>query len=202
MFKITSESSIAAGVRRIEAVTGLGALELARRDANLVYDLSQTFKVKPDGLAEKLRESQETTKALEKELRTFRQKQAAALVGNLIKSGETKGDGTKVIISSLTSHGVSKDMLQSLVEDMAARLEQGVAVLTFPEPDSLSIMTAVGKPAQKKIRAGDLVKQLATVADGRGGGRPDRAQAGSKHPDKEPMVLAEAKKILGELFGA
>jgi alanyl-tRNA synthetase len=81
-------------------------------------------------------------------------------------------------------------------------LQNGVAVLTAVSEGNLAITVLVGKAAQAKVKAGDLIKELAPIADARGGGRPDRAQAGSKSVAKEALVLAEAEKMLARLFGA
>jgi alanyl-tRNA synthetase len=201
LFKITSESSIAAGVRRIEAVTGLGALEMAQRNFNALSDIAKVFKAKPGQEAEKVAEATARIKALEKEVLELRQAQAGLQAASLIAERGKDMNGTTVIISKLDEKAFPKDTLALLVEGLAGRLRNGVAVLTQTSGDSLGIYAVAGKEAQAKVKAGDLIKAIGPMADARGGGKPDRAQAGSKSPDKEPLVLAEAEKYLKQALG-
>ena len=94
-----------------------------------------------------------------------------------------------------------KETLSLLVDGLAAYLRNGVAVLTHVSGDALSILAVSGNEAQAKVKAGDLIKAIGPVADARGGGKPDRAQAGSKSPQKEALVLAEAEKWLNQALG-
>ena len=201
LFKVTSESSIAAGVRRIEAVTGLGALELVQRNFNALSDIAKAFKAKPGQETEKVAEATARIKALEKEVLELRQAQAGLQAASLIAERGRDVNGTTVVLCKLEEKAYPKDTLTLLVDGLAGRLRNGVAVLTQVSGDSLGIYAVSGKEAQAKVKAGDLIKAIGPVADARGGGKPDRAQAGSKSPDKEPLVLAEAEKFLKQALG-
>jgi alanyl-tRNA synthetase len=201
LFKILSESSIAAGVRRIEAVTGLGALDMVQRNFNSLADIAKVFKAKPGQEAEKVAEASARIKALEKEVLELRQAQAGLQAASLIAERGRDVNGTTVIVTKLDEKTFPRDTVGLLVEGLAGRLRNGVAVLTQASGDSLSIFAVAGKEAQAKVKAGDLIKAIGPVADAKGGGKPDRAQAGSKSPDKEPLVLAEAEKFLKQALG-
>ena len=201
LLKITSESSIAAGVRRLEAVTGLGALEMVQRNFATLSDIAKVFKAKPGQETEKVVEAVGRIKALEKEVLELRQAQAKAQAGALIAEHGRNVNGATVIVLKLDDKAYPKESVGVLTDGIASLLRNGVAVLTHASGDALSIYAIVGKEAQAKVKAGDLIKAIGPVADAKGGGKPDRAQAGSKSPDKEPLVLAEAEKFLKQALG-
>ena len=107
-------------------------------------------------------------------------------------------DSTKVIIDTIDD--ISKDNLQILLDTMVSRLPQGICVLTHVEEGDLAILVTVSNSLHGKIKAGDFIKELAELAGGKGGGRPDRARAGSKNPEKAPEVLKAAKTRIAELL--
>jgi len=198
-FKIISESSIAAGVRRIEAVTGEGALELVNKRFHLLAEIGASLKAKPGDEPQKVLELSQRLRASEKELQELRQQQAARQAQTLFKDKAKHSGGVSRIVATL---GVmDKDAQQAFMDAMAAELQEGVGVFTAVSGDSLSIHAVAGKSVQNKIKAGDLIKELAPVAEAKGGGRPDRAQAGSKAVLKEALVLQEAERILSRLLG-
>ena len=199
--KIVSESSIAAGVRRIEAVTGLGALEMAQRQFNALADIAKVFKTKPGQEAEKAAEAVIRIKSLEKEVLELRQAQARLQAVSLVAERGKTVNGITLLITKLDEKTFPKETLSLLVDGLAAYLRNGVAVLTHVSGDALSILAVSGNEAQAKVKAGDLIKAIGPVADARGGGKPDRAQAGSKSPQKEALVLAEAEKWLNQALG-
>ncbi len=201
LFKITSESSIASGVRRIEAITGLRALEYVRMQSDILQNMARLFKARPEELPAKVEASQEQLKTYEKELKQLRQEQIDLRIKDLLETGATVVNGITCIVKKIDAAQFPKSSHQSLLDGLAARLNNGVAFLTQVEDGTLSLLAAVGTPARGKIKAGDLVKELSVVADGRGGGRPDRAQAGSKFPEKEPAVLEHARKLIAQLAG-
>jgi alanyl-tRNA synthetase len=202
LLKIVSESSIAAGVRRIEAVTGLGALELVQRQTAALGEIGKFFKARPGQEAEKVAEAVGRIKALEKEVAELRQAQARSQATALLSEHGKDIKGFKVLLKSLDEKSVSRDALSSLVDGLAGYLKTGVAVLTHASGDALSIVALSGADAQSKIKAGDLIKAIGPVADARGGGKADRAQAGSKSPEKAALVLAEAEKQIKQALGA
>jgi alanyl-tRNA synthetase len=199
--KIVSESSIAAGVRRLEAVTGLGALELAQKQQNALAEVGKVFKAKPGQELERVAEASAKIRALEKEVLELRQAQARLQATTLVAEKGKPMGATTVLVYKLDEKAYPRDSVPHLVDGLAGHLRNGVAVLTHASGDSLSIYAVAGKEAQAKVKAGDLIKAIGPVADARGGGKPDRAQAGSKSPDKEPLVLAEAEKYLKQALG-
>lgn len=199
LFRITSESSIAAGIRRIEAQTGFAALTRARDDASLLQTMAKSLKAKPEELPEKIDELGKKLKAAERELETFRAERLSGSIDSLLKTSKKLGSGTTVLISKLTGADFPRATHQKLLETLQNKLGNGVAVLTHCEEDNLSILAAVGEGLKSKVKAGDLIKDLSSVALGKGGGRPDRAQAGSKHPEKEHEVLKRAESLLAHL---
>jgi alanyl-tRNA synthetase len=201
LFKIVSESSIASGVRRIEAVTGPGAAALARRQFDSLAEISKVFKAKPGQETEKVAEAAARIKALEKEVQELRQAQARLQAITLVAERGKIVNGTTLVITRLDEKTYPKESLSHLVDGLASHLHNGVAVLTHVSGDSLSILAVSGKEAQAKVKAGDLIKAIGPVADAKGGGKPDRAQAGSKSPGKEALVLAEAEKWLNQVLG-
>ena len=199
--KIVSESSIAAGVRRIEAVTGLGALELAQKQQTALSEVGKVFKAKAGQEIERASEAVAKIRALEKEVLELRQAQARLQALALVAEKGKTVNGATVLVYKLDEKAFPKDSVSHLVDGLAGHLRNGVAVLTQTSGDSLSIYVVAGKEAQAKVKAGDLIKAIGPVADARGGGKPDRAQAGSKSPEKEPLVLAEAEKYLKQALG-
>ncbi len=199
--KVTSESSIASGVRRIEAVTGLEALDLAQRQFNSLSEIAKIFKAKPGQESEKVQEAATRIKALEKEVQELRQAQARLQAITLVAERAKNIKGTLCLIMRLDEKSFPRDSVSHLVDGLASHLNNGVAVLTHVSGDSLSIFAVCGKDAQSKVKAGDLIKAIGPVADAKGGGKPDRAQAGSKSPDKESLVLIEAEKWLNQVLG-
>ncbi len=197
-FKITSESSIAAGVRRIEAVTGEGALELVNRRFDLLSEIGSALKAKPGDEPQKVAALGQRLRAAEKELLELRQQQAVQQAQNLMKEKKS-GGGVPYLVASLGT--ADKEAQQAMVDALASQLQDGAGVFTAVSGDSLSIHAVAGKSAQGKVKAGDLIKELAPLAEAKGGGRPDRAQAGSKAVHKEKLVLEEAEKILTRLLG-
>lgn len=196
-FRIVSEGSIAAGVRRIEALTGHGALQQSRRDARSVSDLSKSLKVKPEDLVKKVEDLSVALKAQEKRLQRFELLSVNAAVDAMIQNkGFMTKDGTLCIVEKLAAKDFSRSSLNGILESFAAKLNKGAAVLTHAEGGNLSILAAVGTDLKATLKANEIIKSIAHFAGGRGGGRPDRAQAGSKEPEKEPVVLSEARKFL------
>jgi alanyl-tRNA synthetase len=145
----------------------------------------------------KLSEADQKLKDLERELKALNLERMRQLMEKLFIEKVTPKDGLEVLVQSLSAKDFPKAQLQGVLEFCSDRYPKGVVVLTHVEDGMLSILTAAGVEARKRYKAGDLVKVLSEVAEGKGGGRADRAQAGSKHVDKEPLVLARAKEVLG-----
>jgi len=201
MIKITGESSVAAGTRRIEAVTGLGALQLLRRQTDIVDRLAREVKARPEEVIEKVMGTLEKLKAAEKAREQMLLQDVNKNVQEMIEKDAQLISGVRCIIKKIDAGAFPRSTHQAMLDSLVGKLNNGVAVLTQIEDGTLSVIAAVGEQARAKVKAGDLIKELSTVAGGKGGGRPDRAQAGSKFPEKETAVLEEARRLCTRLLG-
>lgn len=195
-FKITSESSIASGIRRIEAVSGMGALELWKREQHLLNSVVQQYKTKPGDLLKKLQEQQDNSKKLEKDLFSAREDLIKFQVDELLRGAKLSKEKAQFLITALDSTKFTINTHKILMDQIMDKVSTGAVVFTHVDGGNLTILVGVSKDLQGKIKAGDLAKHLGEVAGGRGGGRPDRAQAGSKHVEKDSEVLKAAADYL------
>jgi len=193
--RILSESSVSAGVRRIEAVTGFGALAKAREESEIIGALRERMRCKTENVLERLEASFENTKKLEKDLATLKAQIAAAKAGDLLKDpAQIKGQNVWTINTQ-----VSTEEFSAILDGIQAVLPLGVAVVANTTVDAGAIAIIVHPELVKKgVKAGDLVKKLAEIAGGRGGGQPSRAQAGTR----EPAKIADAVKASATLIEA
>ena len=198
LLRIVSESSIAAGVRRIEAITGATALSQFKREKAIVSKLSKDLKAKPEALTERVSIMSTKLKSLEKELASYKAKETRKNIDEFISQNSEQIGGFTSIVGKLDNKIFPKEGLQDLTDSLAERFKNQLAVLSHVDEGQLAIIAVVGKEVLPRIKAGDLVKELSQVAGGRGGGRPDKARAGSKFPEKENEVLNAAKKLLKE----
>jgi len=196
LFQLVSESSIAAGVRRIEGLTGIAAMEMAFRYREDVEALSQTLKVIPEQVLAKVEQLAKQAKDLERELA---ERKSADLQKTLQQKLHTRQPGTPHFVSKFTAQEVSKDSLQQVLDFFGAHLSDGVAVVTHVEAGQLAILVSVGTSLATQFSASDLLQEIGKVAEARGGGRKDKARAGSRFPEKEDAVLEAARQVL---FGA
>ena len=181
LFKITSEGGIAAGIRRIEAVTGESALD--------VID-AQTRKYE-----EKLVEAANKAKALEKEIQKLKDKMAAAESANIMGKAQVI-NGTKVLIAGL--EGADSKNLRTMVDDIKNQLGSGVVLLANVADDKVGLIAGVTNDLTGKVKAGDLVKMVAEQVGGKGGGRPDMAQAGGTDVSALPAAMQTVQPWLEE----
>jgi alanyl-tRNA synthetase len=168
-----------------------------RRQADTLEQIGRGLKAKPGQEAHKVEELSVRARQQEKELGELLNRQAGLRAEACLEQASTIGGYTCLITRA---GGMGKKELTVFTDVLASRLRKAVAVITNATPDSLSIIALVGEEARSRVKAGNLVAKLAVKADGRGGGRPDRAQAGSKKPEKEAEVLEEAEKILKKAF--
>lgn len=199
LFRIVSESSIASGIRRIEAITGLIAVEQSQLNSDIIDTLSRSLKVKPSELESKIDELTRRLKIYEKELESAQLDRLNGLIDKMLIDQSVTISGLKCLIRKIGTDKFPKNLHQSLLEMLAAKLGNGVAILTQVDGENLWILAAVGVDARGKIKAGDIIKELSSIANGKGGGRPDRAQAGSKDPSKEASVLAAGEELMKRL---
>ncbi len=187
LLKITAESGIAAGVRRIEAVTGPGALEFLQTNEALLRDIAGLVKGGRDDVADKVRSLIERNRALERELTTLKGKLATGGGQDLLDGAEDVG-GIKVLAARLD--GADSKALREAADKLRDRLGTGVVVLGAVEDDKVRLVASVTKDLTKSLKAGDLIRPVAEKVGGRGGGRPDFAQAGGSDPGQLDAALA------------
>lgn len=187
LFRITSESGTAAGVRRIEAVTGEGAMAILHAQSDQLNDIAQLLKGDSHNLGEKVRAALERTRQLEKELQQLKEQAAAQESANLSSKAE-EINGVKLLVSELT--GVEPKMLRTMVDDLKNQLGSTIVVLATVADGKVSLIAGVSKDVTDRVKAGELVGMVAQQVGGKGGGRPDMAQAGGTDASALPAALA------------
>ncbi|WP_374788463.1 alanine--tRNA ligase [Klebsiella variicola subsp. variicola] len=190
LFRITSESGTAAGVRRIEAVTGEGAIAMLHAQSDQLSDIAQLLKGDSHNLGEKVRAALERTRQLEKELQQLKEQAAAQESANLSSKAE-EINGVKLLVSELA--GVEPKMLRTMVDDLKNQLGSTVVVLATVADGKVSLIAGVSKDVTDRVKAGELVGMVAQQVGGKGGGRPDMAQAGGTDASALPAALDSVK---------
>jgi alanyl-tRNA synthetase len=178
-FKIVGESGVAAGVRRIEAVTGQNALDWVEASDGLLQALSERVKTGRDGLDEKIQQLLERNRQLEKELERLKSKMASAAGSDLI-SRAIEIAGVKLLVARLDD--ADPKSLRDLVDQLKNKLGSGAIVLAAAKDGKVNLIAGVTQDQTARIKAGDLVNVVAQQVGGKGGGRPDLAQAGGNDP--------------------
>jgi alanyl-tRNA synthetase len=181
LFKITSEGGIAAGIRRIEAVTGEAALDAVDAQNN-AYE-------------EKLAESAKKAKSLEKEIQLLKEKMAAAEGANIMGKVEDIS-GTKVLVAAI--EGADNKNLRTMVDNAKNQVGSGIILIANVADGKVGLIAGVTKDLIGKVKAGDLVKMVAEQVGGKGGGRPDMAQAGGTDVEALPEALKSVRVWLEE----
>ncbi len=195
LIKIVSESGIAAGVRRIEAVSGQAAIDYIEQQSNLLNDISSKVKADTSNLAEKVEQILHKNKSLEKEVNALKQK-LAAQAGVDILNQAIDINGVKVLIANL--EGVEAKALRGMVDELKNKMQSGIILLAAPNADKVGLIAGVTKDLIGKVKAGELVNMVAQQVGGKGGGRPDMAQAGGSQPENVPAALATVEAWLAE----
>ena len=195
LFKITSESGISAGVRRIEAATGKGALALIEREENTLKQLCEIVKSKPDELAVKVQQLADNNRALEKQLEQLKSKMASS-AGSDLASQAIELSGVKVLIANV--EGFNSKSLRDTVDQLKNKLGSSVVLLASVTEGKVSLVAGVSKDVTDRVKAGDLVNMVAQQVGGKGGGRPDMAMAGGTDPDAVSAALESVKPWLIE----
>ncbi|MBE0440243.1 MAG: alanine--tRNA ligase [Gammaproteobacteria bacterium] len=190
LFKLISETGIASGVRRIEAVTGEGALDFIENKENSLNELSRLLKAKPDNIEEKAEQLVQRTRQLEKELDALKSKLATS-AGSDLASSATDIAGIKILASQL--EGADTKSLRDTVDQLKNKLGSAAIILSTIENDKITLIAGVTKDVTDRIRAGDLVAHVASQVGGKGGGRPDMAQGGGNQPEHLPAALDSVK---------
>ncbi|OOC12650.1 alanine--tRNA ligase [Dickeya dadantii] len=186
LFRIVSESGTAAGIRRIEAVTGENAIVALHHQNDLLHEVTQLVKGDSNNLADKVRSLLERTRGLEKELQQLKEQQAAQESSSL--SSKAKDiNGVKLLVTQLSN--VEPKLLRTMVDDLKNQLGSAVIVLSTVADGKVSLIAGVTKELTDRVKAGELIGFVANQVGGKGGGRPDMAQAGGSDVDALPSAL-------------
>ncbi|EGK1750552.1 alanine--tRNA ligase [Salmonella enterica subsp. enterica serovar Bareilly] len=190
LFRIISESGTAAGIRRIEAVTGEGAMATVHAQSDRLNDIAHLLKGDSQNLGDKVRAVLERTRQLEKELQQLKDQAAAQESANL-SSKAVDLNGVKLLVSELA--GIEPKMLRTMVDDLKNQLGSTVIVLATVVEGKVSLIAGVSKDVTDRFKAGELIGMVAQQVGGKGGGRPDMAQAGGTDAAALPAALASVQ---------
>lgn len=198
LFKISSESGIAAGVRRIEAYTGNGALSFIDEQSNSLTQIASMVKSDVNSAANKVEQLIGKSKLLEKEIAQLKQK-FAALAGSDLVNQAIEINGIKVLIANLEN--AEAKSLRGMVDDLKNKMGSAIIFLATANDDKVSLIAGVTKDLTSSVKAGELVNVVAQQVGGKGGGRPDMAQAGGSQPENLVAALETVKPWLEEKLG-
>ena len=197
LFKVVSESGIAAGVRRIEALTGFGTYVRLEEDEGLIDTLSQMLKSPRLELTRSLTRILEQQRELERQIDNLKRKAAHSQIDEIVAS-QTLVKGVSVISRKI--EGVDAAVLRELAEQAVAKMASGVVVLALASEGKVALVGAVSQDLQKKLHAGNIIKKVAGLVGGSGGGRPDFAQAGGKQVESVDQALQAVYNTVAELL--
>ena len=198
LFKIIGESSVASGVRRIEAVTGFGSYLRLEDDENLLDEISHMLRAPRPEITRAITRMIEQQRQQESELEALKRKAANSQIGNLV---DAPADVKGVQVISRKVEGIDASMLRELAENTGAKIGSGVVVLGLASDGKASLVAFVSQDLQKRLHAGKIIKKVAELVGGSGGGRPDFAQAGGKDVEKLEQALGNVYNIVAELLG-
>ena len=194
LFKIVSEAGVAAGVRRIEALTGNNVIEYYRQMEENLHIIAKTLKTSPAEITEKITHLQKEVKELQSENESLKSKMAQDSLGNVMDQ-VVEVKGVKVLASAVD--GVDMNGLRDLGDQLKEKLGEGVVVLASAKDGKVSLLAMATQGAMDKgAHAGNLIKAAAAIVGGGGGGRPNMAQAGGKNPDKIPEAIAKVAELV------
>ena len=191
LFKITSEGAVAAGVRRVEAVTGENALAWLHNLQQIAQNSAEVLKTDVASLVEKIQQLQDKAKRTEKELEQLKTKQASQAGADLAKQAE-QINGVNVVVQQIDN--VDAKALRTMVDDLKNQLGTAIIVFGSVVDDKVNLIVGVTKDLTDKVKAGELVGEMAQHVGGKGGGRPDMAMAGGSEPQHLSNALTFAKE--------
>jgi len=199
LFKIISETGVASGVRRIEAITGEAAIQWLEGREKAITVIASVVKSSPEAAAEKVQQLMDKSKSLEKELERLQSKLASSAGGELAGQA-VEIDGIKVLAVKLD--GVEPKAMTDLLDQLKNKLVSAAIVLATVKDGKVTLIAGVTKDQTARIKAGDLVNVVATQVGGKGGGRPDMARAGGTEPEKLEQALQQVPEWVREQIGA
>ena len=199
-FAIVAESGVAAGTRRIEAVTGLGALQWASSSGRRWTAIVDALHVNPDQAVDAIEKLQGDTKRLAREVTQLKTKVAMGGSGTTSAADDTvEVSGVKLARRKVSD--LDKDALRGLADSLKAKISSGVVVLASATDGKVQIVVSVTPDLTARVKAGQIVKEIAPIVGGGGGGRPDFAEAGGRQPEKIDEMLAAAEGALRKQLG-
>jgi alanyl-tRNA synthetase len=197
LFAIIAESGVAAGVRRIEAVTGAGAVAWAQEQRAALDSVISTLNVNPDLAVQAIERLQTDAKRLAREVTDLKTKLAT---GGGTAGADDTVDVAGVKLARRKLAALDKDALRGVADSLKARIKSGIVVLAATDDGKVQIVVAVTSDLTSRIKAGQIVKEIAPIVGGGGGGRPDFAEAGGKLPEKVDEMLEAAKTVIEKLL--
>lgn len=196
LFKIVSETGVAAGVRRIEAITGIEVYKYINEKEALIQDACEALKTREDNLLKRIDGVNAELKSVNKELADLKKKMSMSSLDDILKKAE-ENNGINIIVEKLD--GVDMNSLRELADTLRDKVESSVVILGCTNEDKVNfIVTASDEAVKRGIHCGKIIKEAAKVAGGGGGGRPNMAQAGGKNPAKIDEALETGRKVLLE----
>ena len=198
LFKIVSEGSIASGIRRLEAVTGRGSYERLDADEHLLDELSERLKTPRSELTRTVERILDQQKQTETELAGLKRKGANSRLDDLLQAENTVS-GVRVVSQKVD--GVEVGLMRELAENLRRKMGSGIVVLGMASDGKATLVTSVSDDLQDRFHAGKIIKKVAALVGGSGGGRPDFAQAGGKEPGMLDQALQEVYNIVAEQVG-
>jgi alanyl-tRNA synthetase len=195
ILKVVSETGIASGVRRIEALTGQGALAHMRRQENTLRRVASLLKTSPNDVPERVEKLIEERRAAEREIEKLQAAQRGAASSDLTTAAREVG-GVRVVTARVD--GVTGKELRNIVDDLREKLTSGVVLLSAEKEGRLSLALGVTPDLTDRFRAGDLIREVAKVVGGKGGGRPDFAQGGGDEPGRLDDAFARLDELIAE----
>ncbi len=196
LFKLVAESGIAAGVRRVEAVTGLGALQYVEREEQVLRQVCETLRSSADGVAERVQQVVANLRSTEKELEQLKGKLASA-AGSDIASSAVEVNGIKVLAQQV--EGFDSKALRETVDKLKNKLGSAVVVLGCADGGKVALVAGVTQDLTDRIKAGDIVNSVAQQVGGKGGGRADMAMAGGSDAAALPAALASVIETVKQI---
>jgi alanyl-tRNA synthetase len=199
-FALISESGVAAGVRRIEALTGLGAVDRAQQQRAALHRIVDALQVNEDQAVEAIERMHAEAKRLSREVTQLKTKLAMG-GGSGAAEGEETIEVAGVKLARRKVADLNKNALRGLADSLKAKIKSGVVVLASSSDGKVQIVVAVTSDLTGRIKAGEVVREIAPIVGGGGGGRPDFAEAGGKQPDKIDQMLAATEGVIAKLLG-
>lgn len=200
-FKITADEAVASGVRRIRAITGFDAFERFRDDERLIDRSLGALKTQRDNLPNAIEKLQEELKRARREVEDLKMKIATGAAGGSAASGDEARDIGGIKVIAKTVDGLDKGGMRHLSDTLLAKIKSGVVILARTEEDKVSFIVRVSDDLTAKVKAGEIVRNIAPLVGGRGGGKPDMAEGGGTDAGKLNEALEESYKVVAEMLG-